>query len=592
MCPAQGVVCAYAGPVRPGRAPTGGARSPRTRRAPGGSTPTVLPRQHACPAGLPPGAHARAVRPDVLLRTDPPPRLDHPARCARATRAHAAGAPQLRSGPQAARRRETAARPRGPRHARRLGLAPAGRPPAPRARPRARAHAAPRPARAGRDRSGGPLAPQDAGRASPVVGHASSARLDRPGTGSWWDRAVDRHRPEAQEPCAGRVPGRPHRPRPPPTRVGAPAAAGLGSPWAGGWRPAPAQARVARTPRASHPARLHPPDGQRGPPRRGSDPPPPACVVLGERAALGRLHGPASRATGGDRRLRRQRRTRQDRERGRPARLGGQRSDGETCRASPDRSHAGPHRPGPTGPQDPAEPWLDHHTRLRRPVPHVRVPWTRPAALSALVRRHQPPLAPSRVPSSAAAFQARAWEPRGIGGSIGRVGVLQTWTRARRDPPHGPALVAGGGLAAAGAWLPARHDVLVHGTPWSVSFRAPCREPRHTTALCPLVEAPVWTTDGVVPGAPVGRGKDACRSLAPSRWRVAIRHHRRVTLDDGRVTCQDKASATAPTPSAPVPAAACLRRVLPPVLPDRGLHGRDDGFLSPGNRHGRTRLRA
>ena len=263
MCPAQGVVCAYAGPVRPDRAPTGGARSPRARRAPGGSTPTVLPRQHACPAGLPAGApRSRCGLTCCFAQT-----LHRDWTTRRGVRApREPTLPVLLSCAAVRRRLGGVRRPRD-----RVGLATlaawgcAGRPPAPRARPRARAHSAPRPARAGRDRSGGPLAPQDAGRASPVVGHAASARLDRPGTGSWWDRAVDRHRPEAQEPCAGRVPGRPHRPRPPPTRVGAPAAAGLGSPWAGGWRPAPAQARVARTPRASHPARLHPPDGQRGP---------------------------------------------------------------------------------------------------------------------------------------------------------------------------------------------------------------------------------------------------------------------------------------------------------------------------------------
>jgi site-specific recombinase XerD len=73
-----------------------------------------------------------------------------------------------------------------------------------------------------------PLATPDAGTAAPVLGHTSSSTLDLPGSGSWWDLSVDRHRTDAQEPCAGRVPGSPQRERYPQTRVGAHAAAFLG----------------------------------------------------------------------------------------------------------------------------------------------------------------------------------------------------------------------------------------------------------------------------------------------------------------------------------------------------------------------------
>jgi integrase len=119
-----------------------------------------------------------------------------------------------------------------------------------------------------------PLPQKDSGRASPVWGHTSSSRLDLPGTGSWWDRPVDRHRTDAQEPCAGSVPGSPQRQRHPPTRVCSHASSCLGHPCAGGWRPSPAHARVSRTPLCHHPEPRHPPDGQSGTPRSGSYPPP------------------------------------------------------------------------------------------------------------------------------------------------------------------------------------------------------------------------------------------------------------------------------------------------------------------------------
>jgi len=100
-----------------------------------------------------------------------------------------------------------------------------------------------------------PLATPDAGTAAPVLGHASSARLDLPSTGLWWNLAVDRHRPDAQEPCAGRVPGSPQRKRHSHTRVGAHAAPCLGHPCARGGPQSPAHASVSRTPLAHHHAR-------------------------------------------------------------------------------------------------------------------------------------------------------------------------------------------------------------------------------------------------------------------------------------------------------------------------------------------------
>jgi len=190
--PAQRRVRAYAGHGRPGRAPTGGALSPITRREQCGSTPPRLPRRQAYPAGLPPGEHDRAGRHPVLLRADPPPRLDHLALCASATRAKAAGAPPSRSGAQASRRRELAARPRVPHHDRRRWSPAAGGDPSAGARSRALSYAEPRPSWSGRERAGCPLAAPDAGPASPVWGHAPSSRPALPGTRPWWARSVER----------------------------------------------------------------------------------------------------------------------------------------------------------------------------------------------------------------------------------------------------------------------------------------------------------------------------------------------------------------------------------------------------------------
>ena len=170
------------------------------------------------------------------------------------------------------------------------------------------------------------------------------------------------------------------------------------------------------------------------------------------------------------------------------------------------------------------------------------------------------------------------------------VGVLPTWTRALRYHPPVHDIVAGGGRSAEGAWLPSRHNVLVHVTPLSLLFRAKCRDALQQTDLFPLVDAPVWTKDWVVHCEPVGSGEEAFRSLAPYIFRVAIRNNRVLTLEDGHGTFQYTESAPDQTRATTVPAQEFIRRFLQHVLPDRFINVRYDGFLSPGNRHRLTRV--
>ncbi|MGH9962296.1 MAG: phage integrase N-terminal SAM-like domain-containing protein [Pyrinomonadaceae bacterium] len=66
------------------------------------------------------------------------------------------------------------------------------------------------------------------------------------------------------------------------------------------------------------------------------------------------------------------------------------------------------------------------------------------------------------------ALQKLALDPRYVGGRLGFVAVLHTWTRVMLYHPHVPMLVTGGGLAADGKeWLPARHaNYLMPQGPW------------------------------------------------------------------------------------------------------------------------------
>ena len=157
--------------------------------------------------------------------------------------------------------------------------------------------------------------------------------------------------------------------------------------------------------------------------------------------------------------------------------------------------------------------------------------------------------------------------------------------RALRSHPHVHSRVTGGGRPPADPWRPSRPDVVVPVKPLAVLCRATCRDARKKTALFSLVTEPGWHKAWGVPGAPVDRGQEACSYLAPSLFRVAIRHPRLRTLAEAEVPLQSKASAMEQGNTAPVPAEECMRRLLQHVLPERCITVRSDGVRSPANRH-------
>jgi len=200
--------------------------------------------------------------------------------------------------------------------------------------------------------------------------------------------------------------------------------------------------------------------------------------VLAAGADIFRIPGPDDREKSGAPMRPSHLNARQDIEPCRTAALGGNSSSCEPCQEHHSRSRSGTKRHGPQGQPDQAQEWLPTHKAWLLPVPHVMVTFPRPDARRRLARRQQPSRYKIRFRRSAAALQALASAPRCMGGNLGRVGVLHTWTRDRPSPPHGHDLVPGGGWSAEGQdWLPAREDVLGPVKPLARRFRAEFREP-------------------------------------------------------------------------------------------------------------------
>lgn len=277
---------------------------------------------------------------------------------------------------------------------------------------------------------------------------------------------------------------------------------------------------------------------------------------------------------------------------GRTAALGGHSYTCAACGAKRSSSHSCRNRHGPTCQHDATQTWLERQQDLRLPVPSFLVTFTLPSELRAVADRHQRRMDNRLFRAAAAALMELARDPGFLGAQIGRLGVLQTGTRAVRDHPHVHDLVPGGGLAdAARTWVTAKADVLVHGKPRAALVRAKLRAALRQTAFWSAIPATVWQHAWVVDCRPVGTARAALRSLAPDIFRVARSNNRIVRVADAPVTVRDTVSERGRTADGPLPAHAFLHRFLQHSVPKGCVKVRADGLFRVGMRRSLARLR-
>lgn len=303
-----------------------------------------------------------------------------------------------------------------------------------------------------------------------------------------------------------------------------------------------------------------------------------------EVADIFRLHGPEYRAKFSARMLPSHLRAMQDIERCRTESLGGQVYYCHQCQEQRYSYHSCKNRHCPKCQNEQANQWLAEQQQLLLPAPHFLVTFTLPKELRAVARSNQKTIYNLLFRASSAALLQLAQDPRFVGGRLGMVGVLHTWTRQLRYHPHVHYIVTGGGLTADGRWLSSRKDFLVPVKALSKIFRAKLRDELKKTELFAQVEARVWQKDWVVHSEPVGSGEQAFKYLAPYIFRVAISNNRLLKLEHGNVTFSFKESATDQLKSAKVTAAEFIRRFLQHVLPPRFIKVRYYGLLSPKHR--------
>ena len=310
-----------------------------------------------------------------------------------------------------------------------------------------------------------------------------------------------------------------------------------------------------------------------------------------EVAEIFRLHGRAYRANYSHRMLRSHRRAMRDIESCRTPSLGGEVYLCKKCDLYRYSYHSCKNRHCPKCQNGQANEWLEEQKDLRLPVAHFMVTFTLPEELRAVARSNQKTVYNILFRASSQPLQKLALDRRFVGGRIGMVGVLHTWTRDLRYHPHVHYIVAGGGLTEDGRWKSSGDQFLVPGKPLNIIFRAKVRDALKKAGLFSQVDNRVWKKQWVVDLKPVGSGEAAFKYLAPYIFRVAISNNRIVKMEDGNVTFKYKESATDQIRSSKVTAEEFISRFLQHVLPPRFVKVRYYGLLSPSNRHQLQKVR-
>ena len=93
------------------------------------------------------------------------------------------------------------------------------------------------------------------------------------------------------------------------------------------------------------------------------------------------------------------------------------------------------------------EVWLAARREELLPVPYFHVIFTLPQPLRDLVRRHQNALYAILMKAAARALIKLTADPHYVGGLIGVLAVLHTWSRTLTYHPHVHCLVPGGGMS-------------------------------------------------------------------------------------------------------------------------------------------------
>jgi hypothetical protein len=229
--------------------------------------------------------------------------------------------------------------------------------------------------------------------------------------------------------------------------------------------------------------------------------------------------------------------------------------------------------------------WLTKRETELLPVPYFHLVFTLPAELREVVRGNQKVLYGVLFQAAIAALTKLGLDRKYLGGQLGMVAVLHTWTRAKEYHPHLHLLVPGGALDKGGVWRPSRRKFLVPVKALSPVFRAIFMKRARKALPTTTFPREVWEKDWVVFSRPTfKKTKKVLAYLSRYVYRVAITNNSIIALEKDHVTFRYQNSDTRQWKTMRLTAMEFLRRFLQHALP-KGFHKvRYFGFLHPTNK--------
>ena len=305
-----------------------------------------------------------------------------------------------------------------------------------------------------------------------------------------------------------------------------------------------------------------------------------------ELADIFRAAGPAYREAHAGRMLPSHLHAMDDIERCRTPGLGGSLYRCDDCGALDFAYHSCRNRHCPKCQEDRAQDWLERVRARLLPCDHYLLTFTLPQQLRPIARLHQTLVYAALLREAAAAVQTLADDETWVGGTLGILAVLHTWSRTLEYHPHAHLLVTAGGLKPDGtAWRPPAHPgFLMPGYALGQIFRAKMRDAVARTGLDGAVDPTVWTRSWTVHIQQIGRGQEATRYLSRYVYCVALTNARLDRFEHDRVTFRYTHARTQETRRLTLPVDTFLTRFLQHVLPRGFMKIRWYGLLSPTGR--------
>jgi len=189
--------------------------------------------------------------------------------------------------------------------------------------------------------------------------------------------------------------------------------------------------------------------------------------------------------------------------------------------------------------------------------------------------------------------QTLAHDRQWVGGTVGILAVLHTWSRTLDYHPHAHLLVTAGGLSSDGAaWVkPANPRFLVPCYMLSEIFRAKMRAAFARSGVDVGIDPKLWMCRWTVHVQQIESGEHATRYLSRYIYRVALSNHSLERFEHDRVTFRFTRARTQETRRLTLQVDVFIARFLLHVLPRGFTKVCYYGLLSPAGREDLERAR-